>query len=247
MTLFNIFSYMYQPYQSIQAFPLFERNTAMQISQNYGSYPPLFQGFATPANYYVMPQISFLPAENFMPQINYDAGSLFNFKFNVPQLSFAQNTGNIFNANNKFTLNQKKKTITNDYAQEFADKVSTRNTANLAEKYGKANADKIKDLSSEMQIKTRLLLDFAKSKGLNVTITSGFRTQAQQADLRRRKPNLAAKNSLHCQGKAIDINISSGKDSDYKLLADYAKSIGMRWGGDFKKVKERWHFDLGWA
>lgn len=110
--------------------------------------------------------------------------------------------------------------------------------------YGK-NGDKISKLTPKMQEKTMQLLDYAKSQGMNVTITSGYRTQAEQQELLRTRPQYAAKKSLHCEGKAIDIRIASGKDEDYKKLGDYAKSIGMRWGGDFSKVKERWHFDLG--
>lgn len=110
--------------------------------------------------------------------------------------------------------------------------------------YGK-NADKISKLDPKMQEKTMQLLEYAKSQGMNVTITSGYRTQAEQQELLRTRPQYAAKKSLHCVGKAIDITIVGGKDEDYKKLGDYAKSIGMRWGGDFRKVKERWHFDLG--
>lgn len=112
--------------------------------------------------------------------------------------------------------------------------------------YGK-NGDKISKLTPEMQEKTMQLLDYAKSQGMTVTINSGYRTQEEQRELQRTRGKYAAKNSLHCQGKAIDISIAGGKDSDYKKLGDYAKSIGMRWGGDFSTVKERWHFDLGWS
>ena len=105
----------------------------------------------------------------------------------------------------------------------------------------------ILQLNPVMQEKTRQLLAYAESKGLNVTITSGYRTPQEQAHLYATNPN-AAKNSLHTYGKAIDINIANGTDADYKLLGDYAKSIGMRWGGDFKNPRsERWHFDLGWT
>ena len=108
------------------------------------------------------------------------------------------------------------------------------------------NADKIRLLDPQMQEKTMLLLDYAKSVGLEVTISSGYRTKERQAQLCKEKPHLAAKNSLHCQGKAIDISIKNGTDSDYKKLADYAKTIGLRWGGDFKNfTRERWHFDMG--
>lgn len=233
---------MQRQYQFMSAdFPIlrmpFNRSFNINPEYNYQS------------NFY--PRLNFNMRYNFQPNMsfnynypilnNFQPNTIFSYKPNYPVLDNMQN--NIFKTD--FTATNKP--VLRDYAKEFEERTGSITVEGLAQKYGQANADKIKNLSSEMQVKTRLLLDYAKSKGLNITITSGYRTQAQQADLIRRKPNLAAKNSLHCQGKAIDISISSGKDSDYKLLADYAKSIGMRWGGDFKKVKERWHFDLGWA
>lgn len=110
------------------------------------------------------------------------------------------------------------------------------------------NGDKISKLTPKMQEKTMQLLDYAKKQGLNVSIISGYRTKEEQNELLKTRPQFAAKNSLHCQGKAIDIKITNGKDEDYKKLGDYAKSIRMRWGGDFKNPKaENWHFDLGWS
>ncbi len=108
-----------------------------------------------------------------------------------------------------------------------------------------ADAKKIMQLDPEMQQKTMQLLDYAKSQGMEVSITSGYRTKEEQKELQRTRPQYAAKDSPHTRGKAIDICIASGKDSDYEKLAAYAKSIGMRWGGDFS-VKERWHFDYNW-
>lgn len=117
-------------------------------------------------------------------------------------------------------------------------------------KYDSTNSEKIQELNPKMQEKTMQLLDFAKSKfeGSNksVLITSGYRTKEEQQYLLDTKPHLAAKNSAHCEGKAIDISITGGTDEDYEALGNYAKSIGMRWGGDFSKEKERWHFDYDW-
>lgn len=112
--------------------------------------------------------------------------------------------------------------------------------------YGK-NGEMISKLAPEMQEKTMQLLDYAKSQNLNVSIISGYRTQDEQKHLQKTRPQFAAKNSPHCVGKAIDIKITNGNDDDYKKLGDYAKSIGMRWGGDFKNpAPENWHFDYGW-
>lgn len=133
-----------------------------------------------------------------------------------------------------------------DYSKERENQVKENFRPYDYNKYGK-NAEKISELSPEMQEKTMMLLDYAKSQGMEVTITSGFRTKAQQEYLLKTRPKYAAKRSLHCLGRAIDISIKGKKDSDYRQLGEYAKSIGMRWGGDFKKVAERWHFDIGRA
>ncbi|CDC19551.1 MAG: M15 family metallopeptidase [Candidatus Gastranaerophilaceae bacterium] len=115
-------------------------------------------------------------------------------------------------------------------------------------KYGKKNGELISQLTPTMQEKTMQLLEYAKSQNLNIKITSGYRTPAEQAELRRKRPDVAATKSLHCEGKAVDLKIINGTYNDYKKLGDYAKSIGMRWGGDFKNPKpEEWHFDLGWS
>lgn len=115
-------------------------------------------------------------------------------------------------------------------------------------KYGKTNGDKIAELDPNMQEKTMQLVDYAKNVlKKDVNINSGYRTQQEQAYLRETKPHLAAKKSAHCEGLAVDLSLAGGKDSDYAKLGDYAKSIGMRWGGDFKAQKERWHFDYNWG
>ena len=112
-------------------------------------------------------------------------------------------------------------------------------------KYG-SSGTKISQLNPKMQEKTMQLLDYAKSIGLEVEIVSGYRTQDEQKHLQKTRPQYAAKDSLHCQGKAIDIKIKNGTHKDYKRLGDFAKSIGMRWGGDFTHPRaEDWHFDLG--
>lgn len=159
---------------------------------------------------------------------------------------------------NKYNAFTPEKVFGKDYAQEFKEKTKasyeplnkeisqTFVNSNL-NKFGQANANKIKELQPDMQVKTLKLLEYAESKGLKVTITSGFRTQEQQQHLLQTRPKYAAKNSLHCLGRAIDISIEGKKDSDYVMLGEYAKSIGMRWGGDFKNVRERWHFDIGRA
>lgn len=111
---------------------------------------------------------------------------------------------------------------------------------------GKSNSDKIIELRPEMQEKTLQLIEYARNVlNKEININSGYRTEEEQEYLRQKTPHLAAKSSAHCEGKAVDISIIGGNDSDYEKLGSYAKEIGMRWGGDFS-VKERWHFDYNW-
>ena len=80
----------------------------------------------------------------------------------------------------------------------------------------------------------------AKDHGKKIQVTDGGRTYAQQVDVRRRKPNLAAKpgNSNHEIGTAIDTssqwvrNMSSSQLRKYGL---YKSAMGKG---------ETWHVDL---
>ena len=176
--------------------------------------------------------------DSFIPSYStYPSMGAFNFNFEMPKFDMGM-LMDLYNA----TI-QSYKTQMENFLSSFNLGGTTELTSNLA----KSNADKISKLTPQMQAKVNDLFAYAESQGMKVTITSGYRTQAEQQRLLKTRPRYAAKNSLHCQGKAIDINIANGTDADYKKLGDYAKSIGMRWGGDFSKVRERWHFDLGLA
>ena len=122
--------------------------------------------------------------------------------------------------------------------------------------YATKNAGEIKQLTSEMQTRTKKLIAYANSQGYDVEIISGYRSQAEQDQLRKKyeaqgQMNRAAKISPHTSRKAIDIRVyKNGKkcEAGYDLLGQYAvNELGMRWGGYFKNwMVEKWHFDYGW-
>ena len=120
--------------------------------------------------------------------------------------------------------------------------------------YATQNAEYIKNLTNEMQERTKKLIAYANKNGYDVEISSGYRTEQRQKELQeeyKNEPGRVAEKSAHCAGKAIDIKVSkNGQESEagYNLLGKYAKSeLGMRWGGDFTSYRERWHFDYDWA
>jgi len=122
------------------------------------------------------------------------------------------------------------------------------------DKYSSTNIVHIQGLSTEMQQKTKQLIAFANSKGYDIKITSGNRTETeQQALIAKDEANgthfAAKKNSPHLSGIAIDIQVfKNGKKltNNSTEIVNYAKNtLGMRWGGDFVNwTKEPWHFDL---
>jgi hypothetical protein len=79
-----------------------------------------------------------------------------------------------------------------------------------------------------------------------VGITDALRTRAQQEDLFRRKPGLAAKpgTSPHEFGMAYDLK---GSPEQLAAAAELGKALGIDWGGNFQKVKEPLHFQLAKA
>jgi len=132
-------------------------------------------------------------------------------------------------------------------ALKMPSSVTYQPTVRIATK--SKNDDYIKELAPEMQEKVRLLEEYARKEGIPFTITSGYRSREEQIALQNKyagqKGRVAgADSSRHRFGKAIDINTKSLTETQCKKLGDYAKSIGMRWGGDFITCRERWHFDM---
>lgn len=79
-------------------------------------------------------------------------------------------------------------------------------------------------------------------------VTSGWRSNAQQADLYRRKPGLAARpgTSWHERGTAVDINWSQLNKQQRQWLEANLPRYGIDapggMNGRFHRNKEGWHF-----
>lgn len=113
-------------------------------------------------------------------------------------------------------------------------------------------------LSPDFLNKINLLLEEAKKEGLNVGIFEGFRSWDRQNKLYyqgRRNPgkivtNSPAGYSWHNFGIAADIVFKeNGKWSwdlkhDWKKLGEIGKSLGLEWGGSWKKLKDMPHFQF---
>lgn len=110
-----------------------------------------------------------------------------------------------------------------------------------------------------LDYKLGLFLRKAKEKGIYLIITEGFRTKEQQDELYakgRTKPGNIVTNakgsrysSQHQWGIAFDIAINDkNKVYDSKEIAKaakIAKSVGLKWGGDWKFFQDTPHFYLG--
>ena len=86
----------------------------------------------------------------------------------------------------------------------------------------------------------------ALNGNINVTFNDAFRTNAQQEAMRN-NPNAITParpgNSLHEAGRAVDINISRLNTEQHATVVRNARTVGMRWGGNFRQP-DRPHFDL---
>jgi D-alanyl-D-alanine dipeptidase len=96
-----------------------------------------------------------------------------------------------------------------------------------------------------------------KETGHTVIVTSGYRSYAEQASLKKKYPSRAANpgSSHHNFGMAIDVNLQKGlshyglAQSKTEWLATgapaIAKRFNLRWGGDFATNYDPVHFDMG--
>lgn len=84
----------------------------------------------------------------------------------------------------------------------------------------------------------------ASADGVKLGATDGYRTFAQQVDVKRRKPNLAATpgKSNHGWGLAFDMDFGSNVNSPgYKWMVANAARFGFK--GPLKKPNEPWHWE----
>ena len=184
-----------------------------------------------------------------------DSSNLFNnSNFQLPNYNLGIGAFITSSMDEVFKLNETKM---NDFLALLKNGLTVNNPAESIVEYSpskiishkSSNNDYIAELDKDMQSKVKQLEQFAEANGIPFKITSGYRTREQQIALQKKYANekgrvAGADSSKHRFGKAIDIDTSSLTKQQCQKLGDYAKSIGMRWGGDFSTYREDWHFDI---
>ena len=110
-------------------------------------------------------------------------------------------------------------------------------------------------VQQQLQQLGRELLRRLASEGLTFKVTSGNRTKEEQAALYaqgRTAPGPRVTwtlKSRHIGGRAIDLTLFSGKNpvwesKHYDRAGEVGKELGLVWGGDWKRTKDKPHFEL---
>lgn len=109
-----------------------------------------------------------------------------------------------------------------------------------------------------LQILCRQLIDLSRQNGIEILITQTLRTREEQDALYAQGrtatgnivTNVRYPHSMHCWGLAFDFavkvdgQVSWNRLDLYERVGQLGKSLGLRWGGDFKTFKDRPHFEL---
>jgi hypothetical protein len=90
-------------------------------------------------------------------------------------------------------------------------------------------------LDSEFAPKINAFVQYAREAGHDIQLSSGYRTQAEQDELRRSgKGKMPAEKSLHSAGLAVDVNNFDNLSASEKLaIREAAERAGLSWGGTF--------------
>lgn len=124
-------------------------------------------------------------------------------------------------------------------------------------KLSTAQQDAVNELHPAVRDRfARLIGDIESKTDWKVTVTSAYRSYAEQAALKAQNAsNASAGNSYHNFGMALDINLtkdkttlrkaSSKSDWEKSGVPQIARAAGFRWGGDFSNYHDPIHFDLG--
>lgn len=113
-------------------------------------------------------------------------------------------------------------------------------------------------LHPNVQALIKMLQQKCKDQGLKIRITDTLRTKAEQDALYaqgRTKPGNIVTNakypySFHCWGVAFDFCRDDGKgayydgDGFFAKVGKVGKSLGLTWGGDWKSLVDKPHFQL---
>ena len=117
----------------------------------------------------------------------------------------------------------------------------------------------IEKLHPEAQVLAKKLVEECKKAGLNIAITETWRTKTEQDALyakgRTDKTSKIVTNckypqSPHCWGVAFDFCRNDGKgayydaDGFFSKVGAIGKRLGLFWGGDFKRFKDKPHLEL---
>lgn len=115
----------------------------------------------------------------------------------------------------------------------------------------------IQTLHPAIRDKTRQFINEAEKQGIKIRITSGYRTYEEQNKLYAKGrttsgdivTNAKGGQSNHNFALAIDVvQIINGsanyKKSDWNKIAEIGKSIGFSWGGDWKGLVDKPHFEM---
>lgn len=113
------------------------------------------------------------------------------------------------------------------------------------------------NLKPELSQKVKQLISLAESEGYYLLVTAGFRSNVEQNRLYaigRTRPGKIVTNakggqSDHNFGKAVDLAFLVDEKVvwDYSLYAKigkWAKEVKLRWGGNWKRFKDRPHVYL---
>lgn len=106
-------------------------------------------------------------------------------------------------------------------------------------------------LHPEFSRRLEQLIERAASEGMDLYVQEGYRSPEAQAKISPSHTNAKPGYSFHNYGLAADIvfrNKTGGpswaENHDWKRLGELGKSVGLEWGGDWRHLKDRPHFQF---
>jgi peptidoglycan L-alanyl-D-glutamate endopeptidase CwlK len=104
------------------------------------------------------------------------------------------------------------------------------------------NNPRLKKVHPKLAEKAQRIIDLAKADGIELLVTQGLRTFAEQDALFKKRPkvtNARGGQSMHNYGLAVDFAVMvNGKiswdEKLYKPIGKYADTVGLEWGGNWR-------------